>query len=646
VYAAASGLIVLARLSSHAGTESDPRFGSQRFLLVQHVVHLATERDPSGIGERVNYAAAPTYVYSLYIHLGPIHDIAAEDDRNPPWFNVWRRANAAADIGMDASGDKGRVFAPNVEVSVGDILGSAGRFRGRRVLHFEVLTHRDTELTMAPWNNAQKRAADTDDNAMCDVAVLDRFLTDVQGDGLDAVDVLRAAPRLRDVKTMHKSEWALVREDQIASLIPHVDRRRAILPHIRRFSWVADGIGVNPSLRDRLGTDAGMFWHYHPITFMQHVNRLIVGENREVPEQQYRGTNVETSEDYYFTDFVNWDNASASFASANADAQPVRPHDVSSSAYAFRFTRRDIACHQPGAHDGGVVVMRSTRFSVALLELFERVSQHFGAAVVVTLSHVCRAHAPAGVALCALGTAADTQKHAAGVAVDFRPSAATPASCRRLWTSVTTIVDAANSLLGPEYAAGTPTQANLPSGYVAFRHEAHPASAQGKLAGGGAQVLTAAEAAGFHIHLELEEARVTVAPADVTPLPVRLRVSVESLVVLDDRDFAGAGEWSVQCSLNGALLGSFSRRSARTGEIIPLSGWTRELTLDPTRGEAVQLYLTGTEEDVFFNDQLGSVRCRYDRRSSPAWGIGQHQERSSNESYSVNFRIESLNTGY
>ena len=46
-------------------------------------------------------------------------------------------------------------------------------------------------------------------NFVCNVPALDRYLRDRTGDGIDVVDVLRAAPDLRFVKAMHKSEWAL-----------------------------------------------------------------------------------------------------------------------------------------------------------------------------------------------------------------------------------------------------------------------------------------------------------------------------------------------------------------------------------------------------------------------------------------------------
>ena len=258
VYAAAGGTIVAARVSNNTDTENHPKFGSQRFVLIRHCVYRQLETDPSqanlgaNAGKRINYTqdpanlaagAIPTnprYVFSLYMHLEGLADKAKVDDRNPPWFNAWRRANPNVDVGMDA--EKGKVFFPNVQVSLGDLLGTAGHFRSTRMIHFEVIGHRNNELQGAPWDDARLRVEDTNENLICDVPTLDGFVRDRLGDGLDDIDVLAAAPQLRNVKALHKSEWALTDEAQITSLVPHPDRRKVLWPHFRRFSWVTEAM--------------------------------------------------------------------------------------------------------------------------------------------------------------------------------------------------------------------------------------------------------------------------------------------------------------------------------------------------------------------------------------------------------------------
>lgn len=100
VFAAASGMIVAARLSSNPQTDAHPKFGSQRFVLIQHSIYRETQQDPGGVGMRVDYGPEPRRVFSLYMHLAAVRDPAGVHDENPPWFNLWRRNNADADIGM------------------------------------------------------------------------------------------------------------------------------------------------------------------------------------------------------------------------------------------------------------------------------------------------------------------------------------------------------------------------------------------------------------------------------------------------------------------------------------------------------------------------------------------------------------------
>ena len=128
VFAAASGVIVAARVSNNDETERHAAFGGQRFVLIKHAIYRETQADPGGLGRRIDYAADPVIVFSLYMHLAAFREPARENDENPPWFNIWRRNNPGADVGMD--GEKGRVFFPNIDVSVGDILGMARNLPG------------------------------------------------------------------------------------------------------------------------------------------------------------------------------------------------------------------------------------------------------------------------------------------------------------------------------------------------------------------------------------------------------------------------------------------------------------------------------------------------------------------------------------
>ena len=94
--------------------------------------------------------------------------------------------------------------------------------------------------------------------------------------------------------------------DQIKPLIPGERRRLAYWPHFERCSWAAAAVAANPDLTDQLGDENGVFWHYHPITFMAKVNTLIAGENREIEEERFTNTNVQIDEDGYFTVVINY----------------------------------------------------------------------------------------------------------------------------------------------------------------------------------------------------------------------------------------------------------------------------------------------------------------------------------------------------
>jgi hypothetical protein len=620
VYAAASGTIVAARLSSNADTEKDPDFGSQRFVLVKHAVHHRTEPDPSGVGQRINYGVQPTYVYTLSMHLDPVANMAAVDQANPPWFNQWRRANPGVDIGL--AGGKGRVFSPNVKVMVGDILGSAGVFRGKQRIHFEVLSHRNVELTSAPWNEPRTRVTDLDQNAVCNSATVNQFVKDFGHDGVDTMDLLAAAPALRNVKALHLSEWALSSESQLREAIPRNALRKRVWPHIERFTWVREAMQANADLGRQLGSD-GFFWHYHPIVFMQHVNRLILGENREIQEADDHSINVEIDEDFFLTNFIGWNAAQNRFLPAAADHQQLHPQLVFSGEH-YNFDRLALACRQAGNHQPAQSPPQHTRFSAALLELVEEVREHFHQAIELSLAYVCGAHR-GNHGICCVNTAAGLAKHGAGLAVDLRPANPTRASCLGLLSSVDAVVR--GFAQGWQSLSGTASQAPLPQAFKGVLYTT-AAGLQAKLNNNTA---SAAETAGFRIHLELTEKQLD-----------KVRVVFSELRILDDQDFFGAGEWSLRVSVNHQVCNLLKDQPVNTGQSIKLdpTQWTIDVPLDlssPT--DRLRIHLDGVEEDLLFDDRLGTAEAVH---AAPDWGVGPHTLTSSIKTYSISYAIQVL----
>lgn len=618
VFAAASGTIVAARLTSNPDTDAHPQFGSQRFVLLKHAIHRDLQWDHHGLGQQIDYDVAPKRVFSLYMHLAPVADLAHEADRNPPWFNLWRRANPDQVIAMD--GDKGQVFAPNSLVCVGDILGQAATFRGRAMIHFEVISHKDVELQDAPWDDADQTVRDEDQNLICDVDTLERFLTAKLKLRLDQISPMTAAKELRKSKAMHKSEWALTSEDQIKTLIPNDDRRKVFWPHIRRFSWVAEAIAANARLRNELGD--GMFWHYHPITFMQHMNELVLHESRVLEEEKFHETNVQLSEDYFLTNFEGFNAGMNAYVPNNVDQQPIRIADYSNGQFAYQFTRADIACMQPGPHDPPPTPAQSTRFSLALLEAMERIHQHLGASFRVALSHVCDGHA-ANAGLCLMNDADSMVKHKDGIAVDIQPAAhPTAATCKSLWNSVVAVVTPLNEKCAAY--CGAPSQGDLPGGYEGIRYTTTDAP-RAALTAVPQQDVAAADVPAFRIHLEL----ITAAAAATPVRTIKLKITFVSAVVLDDDKFDG--DWEIQAIVSGKLVNSANGDGADKGKVFA-SDWSVEMEF-PENGRY----------HLFFGGKPGQVSHWFGARSPTPWAAGRWSENSSEGAFRLTWTVEWVN---
>ncbi len=292
VYAAASGTIVAARIHSHEDTDTHPDFGSQRFVLLQHAVHEL------GDDGKVNYKSDPKIVFSLYMHLDKFADATKEDPKNPPWFNIWVRDCGGSVPDVDAlQDDRGIVFAPNVEVSVGDILGIAGRFgKDQPCLHFEIFTPEETLKIDNPKTKPNKEFYEdpSDKDGYCDSAYLDSVLTAKMNQGLNDADPIVAAFFLREAKTYHISEWAFSKSalEKIYELeIKKHPNDKTLLEksrdedwaHINRFLWWKDACSASQELAKVLGKD-GFAYYYHPVTFIQCINENVALEYTEIPK--------------------------------------------------------------------------------------------------------------------------------------------------------------------------------------------------------------------------------------------------------------------------------------------------------------------------------------------------------------------------
>jgi hypothetical protein len=314
------------------------------------------------------------------------------------------------------------------------------------------------------------------------------------------LDILRAAKDLRKVKTYHKSEWALADASALEPVLPDAAARNAKWEKIKKFMWVADAVAACPDLSTQLCTATGMMWHYHPVTFMEYVNRLILRENGQVSEPDFHDTNVEM-EDGFLTHYVNFNTGAA--VAAAADGAAVKPFSVSDNAFDYHFSRKELACLFPATaaspHDPVDNPPKQTRFHLSLLDVIEDVRETFGDSLDVKLSYVCGAHnTAANAAFCELQTPAGLAAHAAGMAIDITPTSRTQASVRKFWRDVN---DAAVRFKNrcSDYSS-SPSHGDLQGNVQSIAVVTDPTVSQKLIAG---TALTAPQVNTFVAHLEL-----------------------------------------------------------------------------------------------------------------------------------------------
>jgi hypothetical protein len=368
------------------------------------------------------------------------------------------------------------------------------------MLHFEVMSK--DEITAAPWNDPSYRLYDADSNVICDVPAIDKFVKDKLGDGIDTLDVLRAARDLRKVKSYHKSEWSLADASSLVPVLPDAAARNANWSKIKAFMWVADAVAACPDLGTQLCTAAGMMWHYHPITFMEFVNRLILNENGQVSEPDFRDTNVEM-QGGFLTSYIKF--TSGSRVPAAADNSPVRPFSVSDANFQYHVSLAELACQVPaassGPHEPAANPPTQTHFNISLLDVVEDIRQSFGGQLKVKLSYVCAAHnTDAHNGLCVVNSAASLASHAAGLAIDIQPRSVTLESVRRLWIEANAAASRFKAACG-DYS-GAPSHAELRGNVQSIKVTAEPVTRHCLETG---TALTQSQLNSFAVHLELVE---------------------------------------------------------------------------------------------------------------------------------------------
>lgn len=326
VYAAASGLIVAARVEDSAPWR---RHGTTRFVLIRHCVFTEQAEGTERLKYRDGTAwTEPTFVHTLYMHLEPFPRTDGEHSENPPWLNYYFRH------GGDGPGEA--VFRPEVPVMVGDWLGSVN---GEGVLHFEVLSN--VELKAEPWDDEGRAdedrlrflgsklegdpgSTDRTDDLLCEDENLTKYLAKLGikvEDGIDPAEVARASAgderNLRHAKLWMRSEWALDDESGPDALQPVVERWEPLAlsetvlstkaaeflwkewkPYtwVKEFELLCRDMEQEKNHYKKLFDSVGGVWHYHPITFLAYVNRLVALENG----REFEGGDLEAEASYDF----------------------------------------------------------------------------------------------------------------------------------------------------------------------------------------------------------------------------------------------------------------------------------------------------------------------------------------------------------
>lgn len=310
IYAAAGGQVVAARFPDTypAGSDRDAAgsaLASTRFVLIRHEIF----HERAAGGNRLNYDAEPSYVYSLYMHLGAPTGMSYANVvyANPVWLNKllmrkkecdagltfhtahpnpaahwrglpdrWRREQPLIDGVLNTlQAGQTAVFPEGdlaIHLSLGDFLGNAGHYAPNVfAIHFEVLSNNTIDAAHFPTETVNPSGP------FYDTPVMDRvtaFINPRVRGGAPIYRQLRVnapdytAGLFSRIALQFKSEWALTAAD-----FPH-GGWAANQP----FMWWQD---VVPTMNANADTPAaaqlpadGNVRHYHPLGFMARMNEL------------------------------------------------------------------------------------------------------------------------------------------------------------------------------------------------------------------------------------------------------------------------------------------------------------------------------------------------------------------------------------
>ncbi len=328
VYAASNGTVVAARVV----TKIENLNYSQCFVLIKHNVHHKAD---AATADKIDYGQDSAGVfYSLYMHINPFvitktNNVFLFDHATLPlWLNHYIIDNSA-----EAALESGDIIYPNVPVTLGDAIGTAGAYITSKTkdettyghnIHFEIFSKDIAPSDMAaenPWHEEANQIEDTTADAkVSSHEKVKQYILDSNNDGIDTIDIKNAAPGMRKVAVKHRSEWTIDDPAQLTDTViiqgkPY-DLNKVIKNGVDDPIWKND---IEPLMfynelsdavkEEVFGADK-MVWQYHPFTFLEWMNgRAQKHESILVNQEKTRSAANKTStvqtEGDYVDEFVS-----------------------------------------------------------------------------------------------------------------------------------------------------------------------------------------------------------------------------------------------------------------------------------------------------------------------------------------------------
>jgi hypothetical protein len=126
-------------------------------------------------------------------------------------------------------------------------------------------------------------------------------------------------------------------------------------------------------------------------------------------------------------------------------------------------------------------------------------------------------------------------------------------------------------------------------------------------------------------------------PDDVT----NVMVTLERIHVIDDNDWLGRGELYFQGNVDGTAINRSQIYRRSSGEDIELSGSNWRKVVDVRGRDSFELMLRGWDDDLIWDDDLGTVRVTIRKNADGEWPDGTFSQTAANPAdFTLHYRVE------